>query len=210
MTEEEAKAWLVEQLGVSRETMALLERFAALVLDGARHQNLIAASTAPHIFARHIVDSAQLLPLAEDAPDGDWMDLGSGPGFPGIVIAILSHRPVVLVESRRKRVEFLQQAVSLLDLDARVTIEGRRLELVDDRPATVISARAFAPLERLLALAHRFSRSGTVWVLPKGQNAQSELAAVQKTWQGVFHVKQSVTDPNSSIVLARNVRRSRP
>lgn len=210
MTEEEAKAWLVEQLDVSRETMALLERFAKLVLDEARHQNLIAASTAPHIFARHIVDSAQLLPLAEDAPDGDWMDLGSGPGFPGIVIALLSRRPVVLVESRRKRVEFLQRAVSLLGLDARVTIEGRRLELVGDRPVAIISARAFAPLERLLTLAHRFSRSGTVWVLPKGQNAQSELAAVQKTWQGVFHVKQSVTDPNSSIVLARNVRRSRP
>ena len=78
MTEEEAKAWLKSELHVSRETMAVLDRYVALLLEEMAVQNLIAESTRDHVWARHIVDSAQLLPLANDAPDGAWIDLGSG------------------------------------------------------------------------------------------------------------------------------------
>lgn len=208
MTEDEARQWLTSMLGVPRETMAMLERYVALLLDEATRQNLIADSTRDHVWARHIVDSAQLLPLAEGAGAGPWIDLGSGPGLPGLVIAALSERPMILVESRRKRVEFLEHAAEAMGLASRVAVEGRRVEVLPDGLAAgVISARAFAPLDRLFMVAHRFSRSGTVWLLPKGRSAQSELEVVRGTWQGVFHVKQSVTDPDSAIIVARNVRR---
>jgi len=204
MTEEEAREWLAAR-DVPRETMNALERFTTFLLDESGRQNLISASTQGHVWSRHIVDSAQLLDLAADASAGIWLDLGSGAGFPGLVIAALTARSVVLVESRRKRVEFLEAAAAVLGVADRVRIEGRRLELVQDFPAAVISARAFAPLERLLPLAARFSRSGTLWLLPKGRSAQSELAAVRETWQGAFHVEHSVTDPEAAIIVARGV-----
>ncbi|MBY8824733.1 16S rRNA (guanine(527)-N(7))-methyltransferase RsmG [Sphingomonas colocasiae] len=208
MTEDEARQWLTSRLGVPRETMAVLERYVALLLDEATRQNLIADSTRDRVWARHIVDSAQLLPLAEEAGAGPWIDLGSGPGLPGLVIAALSERPMILVESRRKRVDFLEHAAEAMGLTSRVAVEGRRVEVLPDGlSAGVISARAFAPLDRLFMVAHRFSRSGTVWLLPKGRSAQSELEVVRGTWQGMFHVKQSVTDPDSAIIVARNVRR---
>ncbi len=209
MTEDEARTWLTEALDVPRETMALLERYVTLLLDEATRQNLIAESTRDHIWARHIVDSAQLLSLAEEAPTtGLWIDLGAGAGLPGLVVAALSERPMLLIESRRKRVEFLNMAVEAMGLSHRVKVEGRRVEAMPDgTAAAVISARAFAPLDRLFTVAHRISRSGTIWLLPKGRGAQSELEVARGAWQGVFHVKQSVTDPDSAIIVARNVRR---
>jgi 16S rRNA (guanine527-N7)-methyltransferase len=208
MTEDEARSWLVEALDVPRETMIVLERYVALLLDEATRQNLISDSTRDHVWARHIVDSAQLLMLASDAPAGTWIDLGSGAGLPGLVIAALTDRPMLLVESRRKRVEFLAEAVKAMGVEKHVKVEGRRVEtLPDGTAAAVISARAFAPLDRLFTVAHRISRSGTVWLLPKGRGAQSELEVARGAWQGVFHVKQSVTDPESEIIVARNLRR---
>jgi 16S rRNA (guanine527-N7)-methyltransferase len=207
MTEDEARSWLSDA-GVSRETMEGLERFVALLLDEADRQNLISDSTRGTIWARHIVDSAQLVPLANDADQGLWIDLGSGAGLPGLVVALLQDGPVLLVESRRKRVEFLNHVIDELGLGSRVTVEGRRVEtLPGNTVGAVISARAFAPLDRLFTVAHHLSRSGTIWVLPKGQKAQSELDAAQETWQGVFHVKQSVTDPDSAIIVAGYVQR---
>jgi len=209
MTEDEARSWVEETFSVPRETMERLDRFAKFLLAEARQQNLISASTFESVWSRHIVDSAQLLPLSEDVPAGPWLDLGSGAGFPGLVIAALSDGPVILVESRRKRVEFLAAAAEMLGLMDRVRIEHRQLETVPTLRAAVISARAFAPLDRLFALAARFSHSGTLWLLPKGRNAQSELAMAQETWQGAFHVKQSVTDTESSIIVARGIQRGR-
>lgn len=208
MTEDEARTWLIETLDVPRETMELLERYVTLLLDEATRQNLIAESTRDHVWARHIVDSAQLLALADEAPTGLWIDLGAGAGLPGLVVAALSERPMLLIESRRKRVEFLDMAVEAMGLSHRVKVEGRRVEAMPDgTAAAVISARAFAPLDRLFTVAHRISRSGTVWLLPKGRGAQSELEVARGAWQGVFHVKQSVTDADSAIIVARNVRR---
>src|SRR5262249_47208356 len=150
---------------------------AALILDEMPRQNLIAASTAEHIWARHIVDSAQLAPLAPPGA-GSWIDLGAGAGFPGMVVALICPElRMTLVESRRKRINFLVFLAESLGIADRVTVAGQRLEMLPGAPRDVISARAFAPLERLLPLAHRFSRPGTCWLLPKGRSAASELEA---------------------------------
>src|SRR5690606_30321525 len=125
VTEEEARAWIADQFAVSRETWARLERFVAMLLVEMERQNLIAESTRPHVWARHIVDSAQLLTFTGDAPDGQWIDLGSGAGLPAIVVALLTDRPILMVESRRKRIDFLQAVVDELGLRHAAVFAGR-------------------------------------------------------------------------------------
>lgn len=205
MNEEEARAWVSERWGVSRET--LLERYTQLLLEEAHHQNLIASSTLNSLWARHLVDSAQLVPMAIDAPEGSWIDIGSGAGLPGIVAAILTDRPVVLVEPRAKRVEFLRRVADQLGLADRVQVQASRIETY--RPsdtAAIVSARAVAELSQLIASTVHCTDSSTIWLLPKGRNAHSEVEAARTKWQGVFHVEPSITQPDSGIVLARGVR----
>lgn len=203
MTEDEARAWIVAH--VPRETEARLEQLAGAILEEMPRQNLIAASTADHIWARHIVDSAQLVPLAGEAKS--WIDLGSGAGFPGIVAALMMPGlRMTLVESRRKRIDFLTFLTASLGLTDRVTVAGRRLEMLDQSQHDVISARAFAPLDRLLPLAHRFSHRETRWLLPKGRSAASELEAVRGSWQGDFRIEPSRTDSEAAIIVATQVQ----
>ena len=186
--------------------MARIERFAALVLEENQHQNLIAKATEPHIWQRHMADSAQLLEnvsretLGANA-GGPWLDLGSGPGFPGLVIAALCpNMPVVLVESRARRVEFLERCVAALGL-AKCRVEGQRLERITPFAARAISARAFAPLPKLLALSAPFSTSATRYVLPKGRSAAQELETLKPSSRAMFHVKHSLTDPDAGIIV---------
>ncbi len=205
MTEEEARAWLTAHCDVSRETWGRLERYVAILLSAMDEQNLIAESTRPHVWARHIVDSAQLLLHAKQAGEGDWIDLGSGAGLPGIVLACLSDRPVMMVESRRKRIDFLDSVIAQLELPyARVF--GGRVEMAPPAQAAVISARAYAPLPKLFESALHLSDKKSLWVLPKGRNAQNELEAARPAWQGVFHVEPSVTDGDSAIIVAHAVK----
>ena len=206
MNEAEAKAWLTDTLNVSRETYDRLDHLRTLVIDEAQRQNLVSAASIAHFWARHIVDSAQLLPLAHQATPGAWLDLGTGAGFPGMVLAILSERPIILVESRRKRFEFLGETARTLGLP-HVSVHGARLESLETRTVSVISARAFAPLPKLLDLAIRFSRNETLWLLPKGQSAQDELALIDQTWHGKFHVNRSITDENAAILIGEGVSR---
>lgn len=201
MDEIAAKAWMAN-LGVSRETSERIDQFVALLRKENVRQNLVSATSLTHVFARHIVDSAQLWRLAPDATS--WLDLGSGAGLPGLIIAILGDAPITLVESRRLRAEWLRQTADVLGL-TNVTVELARLELLKARPVGVITARAFAPLPKLFALAHRFSTEETRWILPKGRSAAEELASVAATWHGSFHMEPSVTDPDSAILIARNV-----
>lgn len=204
MTEDEARAWIRDRFGVSRET--LLGRYGALLLAEAANQNLIAASTVDTLWSRHFVDSAQLIPLTSNAPRGSWIDVGSGAGLPGVVAAILLDRPVVLVEPRARRVAFLRQVAEELKLSG-VTVRASKVESY--RPlnrAAIVSARAVAELSQLLASTAHCTDSSTVWVLPKGRNAQSEVEAAQVNWQGVFHVEPSITQPDSGIVVASGVR----
>lgn len=205
MTEEEARAWVRERFGVPRETM--VARFADLLVAESARQNLIAASTLDRLWSRHIVDSAQLLPLSKGAGPGAWIDIGSGAGLPGLVVAALDDRPVVLVEPRSKRAAFLKEAAEALGL-AHVTVAATRIETYRQAaPAAILSARAVADLSVLLSSAQHCADSSTVWLLPKGRNAQSEVEAARRAWQGSFHVEPSITQPESGIVVAREVRR---
>lgn len=206
MTEDEAQGWLRETLGVSRETLERLEAFRAMVITENARQNLVSAASIPAFWTRHIVDSAQLIPHAPEA--GRWIDLGTGAGFPGVVVAIVRDQPITLVESRRKRADFLAESVARLALP-KVAIHGGRLESLTPTPFSVISARAFAPLHRLLPLAHSFSTAKTCWLLPKGRSAREEVASVAGLWQGVFHVEPSITDADAAIIIARDVRAHR-
>jgi 16S rRNA (guanine527-N7)-methyltransferase len=206
VTEDEARAWLSESIDVSRETLMRLEALVAAVVSANTTQNLISAATVDSIWSRHVVDSAQLLPLAPTVSALPWLDLGTGAGFPGLVIAALRpEHPMILVESRRLRYEFLGQTAETMGL-SNVIIHTGSLESLADCAVGVISARAFAPLAKLLTLAHRFSRKKTVWLLPKGRNAQEELASIKTSWQGSFHVEQSITDAESAIIVAKAVQ----
>jgi 16S rRNA (guanine527-N7)-methyltransferase len=201
MTEEEAQAWLKETQNVSRETYAQMSAFVAFLKEEALQQNLISAATLDHIWARHIVDSAQLLTFA---PDGAaWLDLGSGAGFPGLIIAMLGKHQVTLVESRARRIDYLNRAIERFDLKGCARVAGMPVERLETASYGVISARAFAPLTRLLLLSQRFSTQKTIWLLPKGRNAVNELEEAHKSWNLDFSVKASVTDDNAGILVGR-------
>lgn len=212
MTEEEARAWLDAQFDVSRETWAGLERYVALLLDEMERQNLIAASTRDHVWARHIVDSAQLLMPArvaeQGAEQGAWLDLGAGAGLPGIVVALLRGGPVVLIEERRKRVEFLRHVIAQCGLGQAEVFGGKVERYAPDggAKAAIISARAYAPLPRLLESAAHLAGAQTLWVLPKGRNWQNEVETAQALWHFVFHVERSVTDGEGAVLVLRSVR----
>lgn len=196
-----AREWVAGRPGVSRETMEALDRLVAFVIEEARHQNLVSSATLAHMWQRHIADSAQLLRFADPQPGELWIDLGSGAGFPGLVIALLAPCRITLVEARNLRIAYLNRAIALLGLGDRVDVAGMALDKVESVSADYISARAFAPLPRLLEGAGRFSTEKTRWLLPKGRNARAELESVAPTWQKLFHVEQSLTDADAAILV---------
>ena len=187
---------------VSRETLARLHRYADLLTAEAARQNLVSRSALDELWRRHIVDSAQLVRF-EPEPNAAWVDIGSGAGLPGIVIACLVAGPVTLIEPRRLRAEFLAAVVS--DLGLRAPVVQSKAERFEGR-FDVITGRAVAKLSDFLRLSAHLSTRKSVWALPKGRNAHSELADAKRAWQGVFHVEQSVTDADSWIVVGTDVR----
>jgi 16S rRNA (guanine527-N7)-methyltransferase len=190
---------------VSRETSEKLEAYAALVRDENSRQNLISASTLDELWQRHIVDSAQLVRF-EPTMGASWADVGSGAGVPGVVIACLVDGPVILIEPRRLRADFLHKLCESLELNA--TVLARKVERVEGK-YDVITARAVTSLARLFEISAHLSTRKTVWALPKGRSADRELVEARRTWQGEFHVEQSVTDADSKIVVATEVRARR-
>lgn len=203
MNEMQARAWVEREFNVPRETMEKLDLFADLLRAENERQNLVSRGTLDQLWRRHIADSAQLLRFA---PAGaSWVDLGTGAGFPGLIVAAMHDGPVTLVEERRLRVEFLRQSAEAMSL--RIEILHAKAERLPARPFDVISARAFAPLERLLSLGTAFSTQKSLWLLPKGRNAESELAALDPSWQGDFRLEPSVTDTEAQIIVAERVSR---
>jgi 16S rRNA (guanine527-N7)-methyltransferase len=197
---------------VSRETLARLDRFAALLMAWQQHTNLIASSTEPILWTRHIADSLQLLPLAPQARL--WVDLGSGAGFPGVVVACaLADRPdthVHLVESNGKKATFLREAIR--DTGTPATVHGLRVEEFAKRaPANidVVTARALAPLVDLLGLAYPLLKKGAVGLFPKGQDVDAELTEAAKCWNIQASFAPSQTDPKARIVVVRGLERKR-
>jgi 16S rRNA (guanine527-N7)-methyltransferase len=192
----------VAQRDVSRETLEKLESYEGLLREEAKRQNLISVATLDALWERHIIDSAQLARL-EPFDGANWVDVGSGAGLPGIVIACLVAGPVTLIEPRRLRAEFLHKVSESLGLDINViATKAERAQGEYD----VITARAVTNLASLLEISAHLSTRKTVWALPKGRSAERELAEAQRTWQGAFHVEQSVTDAESFIVVATGVR----
>jgi 16S rRNA (guanine527-N7)-methyltransferase len=204
MDEATARAWVERECDVPRETMARLEGFADLLRSENERQNLVSRASLEHIWARHIADSAQLLRFAPSRT-ASWVDLGTGAGFPGLIVALLHGGPVTLVEERRLRADFLARAARSLGLA--VEIIAGKAERAPPQAFDVISARAFAPLGRLFQLGTGFSTERSVWLLPKGRNAQTELEALDPSWQGGFRLEPSVTDPEARILIATGVRR---
>lgn len=201
-SEEQARAFCAERTDAAG--MARLEHFAVLLAEENARQNLVSGASLAAIWQRHFADSLQLLDHVHNNT-GPWFDLGSGAGFPGLALA--QARPdlaLVLVESRKKRIEWLGAAAAALGM-ANCRIEGARLENVETVPAGVITARAFAPLGKLLQLSARFSTPDTLWLLPKGRSAAMELAEQPERIRAMFHVEHSRTDPDGGILVGQGV-----
>lgn len=190
---------------VSRETFERLDAYVGLLREENKRQNLVSASTLEQVWDRHILDSAQLVRYESQA-GASWIDIGSGAGLPGIVIACLVDGPVELVEPRRLRAEFLHKVIESLGLE--VTVLCAKAERVGGK-FDVITARAVAPLAKLLKISAHLSTRKTVWALPKGRSAEAELVEARRTWQGSFRVEPSVTDAQSFVVVGTEVRAKR-
>jgi 16S rRNA (guanine527-N7)-methyltransferase len=189
--------------GVSRETLARLKAYAELLADWNERHNLVARSTLPDLWQRHFWDSAQLAPLIPDAAR-TLADLGSGAGFPGLVLAAM--RPelaVTLHEATTKKCAFLQAAADRMGL--RVSIANARMEDMPPKPFDLVTARACAPLPQLLEYAHRFLSPNSVCLFLKGQNVGSELTEAAKYWNIKVSQVPSQTDPSGAIVTVREL-----
>jgi len=191
---------------VSRETWGRLDRFVAMVRDQQARMNLIAPSTIPTIWTRHVADSLQLPALAPGARR--WIDLGSGAGFPGLVIACalagLEGAEVHLVDSTQKKAAFLRECAQSLGLPA--VVHAMRIEdftRANKQQFDVVTARAVAPLEKLIALANPLLKRGTLGLFPKGQDVEVELTQASKSWKLDAELVPSKTDPRGRIVVLR-------
>jgi 16S rRNA (guanine527-N7)-methyltransferase len=193
---------------VSRETADRLDRFVAVLLRWQPRINLIAPSTERTLWTRHIADSLQLLALAPDARV--WADLGSGAGFPGLMIACaladVADARVHLVETNNKKIAFLREAVRVTGAPA--IVHPERIEdfaVAPPEPMDVVTARALAPLPKLLQLASPLLKNGAFGVFPKGQDVAAELTEAAKSWKVEASLTQSRTDPMAQIVVVREI-----
>ncbi len=192
---------------VSRETSGRLAAFAALVARWTPRINLISAGTVPLIQTRHIADSAQLFPLA---PPGfrHWADLGSGGGFPGIVVAIIAAErnpdaAFTLVESDARKAAFLR--IAARELRLAVTVVHSRIETLEPLGADVVSARALGPLPQLLGLVGRHLAPDGVAILPKGRGAAAEIDAARASWRFDLSETPSKTDPEARLLRIERI-----
>jgi 16S rRNA (guanine527-N7)-methyltransferase len=195
---------------VSRETLERLDRFVAELLSWRQRFNLIAQSTVPIIWIRHIADSLQLLALAPQSKT--WADFGSGAGFPGLVLACaLADTPgatVHLIESNGKKVAFLREAAKVTGVPA-IIHATRVVDFVDNQTGgiEVVTARALAPLSELLSAAYPLVKTGTVALFPKGQHVEAELTEATKCWNIKSSLEPSLTDPKARIVKITGISR---
>jgi 16S rRNA (guanine527-N7)-methyltransferase len=191
-----------EALNVSRETFERFDRYVQLIEKWTPKINLIAKSTLPTIWSRHIEDSLQVYRAGPDIFDR-WVDLGSGAGLPGIVVAIMARENpaqgvVCLVESDKRKSAFLRTALRELDLHGEV--QSERIEALEPQLADVVSARALADLKVLLGYADRHLRKGGIAIFSKGEAWRREVEEAQQEWSFTFDALKSGTE-NGSVVL---------
>lgn len=204
---EEGRAAFLERLPVSPEAMEDLEAFRLKLVQANEVMNLVGPDTLPDYWNRHVWDSAQLLAHAPQALT--WADLGAGAGFPGVVLAILlkgrQDTHVWLIDSLGKRCRFLQEAVDALELPATV-INGRAE--AQTISCDIVTARAVAPMERLLGYAQPYFERGAQGLFLKGEKAETELIEARKSWHFQAELAPSQSDPRGRIVTVRSVRRA--
>lgn len=199
----------LEGFDVSRETLDRLRAYADLIARWNSKINLVASSTIPDLWQRHIVDSAQLFAHApRDAQH--WVDIGSGGGLPGLVCAILAQESLpecrfTLIESDQRKSAFLMTAARELGLA--VHVPAKRVEAVPAQQADIVSARALAPLPVLLGFVSRHLRPGGVALLPKGKNHEQELAAARAEWQFNATSIESRTDNLARLLIVKDIFR---
>jgi 16S rRNA (guanine527-N7)-methyltransferase len=190
--------------GVSRETLGRLQRYADLLLDWNSRHNLVSPKSLDDLWRRHFWDSAQLVPFVPGSAK-TLADLGSGAGFPGLVMAeLLRNRvQVTLHEATAKKCAFLSAAAAAMEL--RVTIANRRMEDATASAFDIVTARACAPLPKLLGYAHHFTGLNSVCLFLKGQNVGSELTEAHKSWNMKVRQIPSLTDPSGVILELREL-----
>jgi 16S rRNA (guanine527-N7)-methyltransferase len=192
------------QTNVSRETLGRLKAYADLLVDWNARHNLVSARSLEALWRRHMWDSAQLAPLVP-ADATSLVDLGSGAGFPGLVLAAMLHArvSVILYEATRKKAEFLEAAAKRMGLN--VDVRNIRMEAGGRHSADVVTARAVAPLDILLGYAQQFSAPHTVGLFLKGQSVASELTEARKSWSMKVNQHKSVTDASGVILEIRDL-----
>ncbi|MEI9990455.1 MAG: 16S rRNA (guanine(527)-N(7))-methyltransferase RsmG [Rhizomicrobium sp.] len=190
--------------GVSRETLARLKAYVGLLGDWNARHNLVSARSLEDVWRRHIWDSAQLVPYIP-ASAKTLADLGSGAGFPGLVLAELLRGKVKvsLFESTGKKAEFLKAAADRIGLD--IEVRNERIESAQAAPFDVVTARALAPLGKLLGYAQHLAGKRTVCLFLKGQSLASELTEARKSWRMKALQHQSATDPSGVILEVREL-----
>lgn len=197
-----------QQAGATDQQIADLSRFLEMLTEVNAVMNLVGPATLPDFWNRHVWDSAQLLALEPEAET--WADLGAGAGFPGVVLAIMlkgrEDAHVWLIDSLGKRCRFLQQVVEELDLPASV-INGRAEE--QEIEVDVVTARAVAPMEKLLAYAQPYFNRGAKGVFLKGEKAEAELQDASNVWHFDCDLSVSRSDPRGRLVQIRSLRRAR-
>lgn len=199
---------LLERFNVSRESLRGLEAYVSLLLTWQQKINLIGSSTVDQVWQRHVGDALQLLPLM--APNiRSIVDLGSGAGIPGLIIAIVAGIPAHLYESNGKKAAFLREAIR--HTGATATVYQRRIETVRDDPerpeADLVVARALAPLAQLLDYAEPFLAAGASGLFHKGRNIETELTAVNGRWKLLYTTHPSVIDSHGVILEVKEALR---
>lgn len=188
---------------VSRETLDRLRTYADLLRRWQGTINLVGPKTLDDLWRRHMLDSAQLLPMAPGARS--WIDLGSGAGFPGLVLAILGAPEVHLIESNARKCAFLREAARLSGVVAKV--HNARIEALEPWPTDAVVARALAPLGRLLELAVPFCETDSVCLFPKGLDVENELTEATKYWKMKVERHVSASNPAGTVLRLTEVSR---
>ncbi len=191
----------VNQFEVSRETSDQLEGFVSLLKEWNERLNLIGASTVPDLWMRHVVDSGQLIKYLNK--DDVIYDFGSGAGFPGIVLSLLGIEKMHLVESDSRKAKFLQEAAKISDRE--IIVHNKRIEAINIEKADVITARALAPLDKMLSMICRFSSVTGRIILFKGRNVDQEILQACKKFKFDYDLYPSVVANDSWIIEIKNL-----